>query len=175
MSQATIATYMGWDAHAYSGLLREHPQLAKFRFPNDRNLTRKDADDLVMAILLQSHLNEQNRPIIQSMLYKMLTRWQITDTMSGYYDPDIGNVNIFMLLQDCWFRIWDTFSGDLSLLSLFVECLVDAGQTCVQGDSHRLALFYIAVCGDEKIPTPLTVNTSEANNTNTLHTTKGHE
>jgi len=160
--------YFGWDAHAYTHLLREHPQLHSFRQQphNGPIVTLSDAQTLVDTIsrTLKDHertnVSAECVTAIAPVLAKMVSRWDASQ--GGYYDADIGHVNIFALLNAVWSRVLEITDRekDASLFALFVETLTDASMTCIQGDSHRLALLYIALTQEQGDTNPIPVATA---------------
>lgn len=146
-----MTDYRGWDTHAYTSLLQNETLLDAFRQATCDPVTILSRDKAAALIAdiqdtLVTH-NIADTHKTQPVLSKMLARWQTTETLDGYYDAEIGNVNIFSLLAACWQHIV-ACGMHPTMLHFFVETLLDADQTCVQGDSHRIALFYIALKRD---------------------------
>lgn len=68
-------------------------------------------------------------------LQKMQQRYQLI--LGGYLDPDLQNSNVVAILKYVWIQL-----KLLKSTELLVETLQDMGQTCVQGDSHRLLFLF---------------------------------
>jgi hypothetical protein len=65
----------------------------------------------------------------------------------GYFDNDLANVNVSRLLLETWSLIKDL--KDHSIYHGFEEILDDIRDTCLQGQSHRLFAYWIALSRDK--------------------------
>lgn len=133
--------YCGWDAHSYTSLLKEHitPNKAPELFPND--LTTFDFTSKALEML---ETIASKDPSFKRNIVKVLDRNR--KLMNGYTDNQLNNIHIPHLY-------WKTFcivKEDIDCYKAFEQTVADAGMTCTQGDSHRMAWLYWGLKNDRQ-------------------------
>jgi hypothetical protein len=136
-----------WDVHTYTSELRRrvedwtaHPDL----HPEAQHWITPCAASVADIIAAKY----ADHAVITATITKMKgrTNTAIGSTTLMYPDPDILGVNIWGILASAVLLASTDASGSLD--ELLRELLVDAGTTCIQGDSHRLLMFIFAACDD---------------------------
>ena len=123
--------HKGWNVHAYTrdllGQLQEVPFFGRI--------------DQREAHACLAEIRAATSPACRLALDKIKQRYKAQN--GGYFDPQLRNLNIILLLRTLFREIRHV--DDPSMWNLFEQALIDTGNTCAQGDSHRLALLYIAL------------------------------
>ena len=123
--------YKGWDVHSYTTniqqCLSKYPQLFQYK------LVPKALRDLIVKEMKE----KLKHPKVVMALDKMVQRGKCYSDGCTYVDNQIQALNIYYLLLVCW-RIALIYREE----ALLKEMLIDAGNTCIQGDSHRLYMFF---------------------------------
>jgi hypothetical protein len=131
--------YHGWDVHSYTkDLNMDHltDEFEAFR----ASISYDDALSITKTIE-NFFLNHSKKAKIMGVMTKMLRRF---NNISGKYeDRQMNGINIFLLLDKTAEMVGQC--NDTSMNELFLEILEDCGNTCTQGDSHRIAGLYIAL------------------------------
>lgn len=151
--------YHGWDVHQYSPdllLIWEAWKLEDLHITPDQTKSRsfilqsqmsiEERDALLAKIkikLSEKYPTKENRKQSEEWkaLKKMKSRY--LNERGGYEDSVLKSLNIFRLLELTWNTVAE--NGDESIHALFQETLCDIGQTCPEGDSHRLFLLLNAL------------------------------
>jgi hypothetical protein len=129
--------YKGWDVHSYTNLINT-PEIKEMLKRVNYHLTQPRAYELFQEI--RDHYTDEK---INQVLMKMLSRcYLMGNNAFGYIDPDI-QINVISLLHCTWQNV--KIQNEQSLFKLMKETLLDIGQTCIQGDSHRLIMLLIAL------------------------------
>lgn len=145
--QKPIAQTAQWDdVHYHTPGIRTHQLPVVWRHCvakygacmtwNRMNATLKSMYDLVEL--------QGKSPVARACVDKLYglaqNAWDQTKTV-GWVDPDL-QVNVGILL------FWaDQASKETGTRDLLAQTLVDMGQTCIQGDSHRLLVYLWGVLG----------------------------
>ena len=127
--------YRGWDVHSYTTAICEEGFI-----PNawKQPVTRSTVDGIAHTLPAQS---------VRQVVAKMINRSTVTTNGNLYYtDPHLDGMNILALFVDTYWAV--VKANDPSVTALWHETLRDAGQTCTQGDSHRLYSLYWALVRD---------------------------
>lgn len=132
------AIYKGWDVHAYTSDFKS--VLDEFYY-HDNTLDHNTARQLVYSIQDALHQRRLATPQVVSALHKMLTRHYAT--ARGYRDTQLRDLNVMALLRAFYHLV--RRHDDESGWQMLAEALHDTHTTCTQGDSHRLAAWYIAL------------------------------
>lgn len=133
------AIYRGWDVHSYTGDLvqalgqwrRERPRLSSL-------LDRPVKTEVVEGGIYEFFMSRDET--LRSVLEKMRMRSEEQEDGLFYGDRDLGGLNIWALLAIAV----NLANKERAPADLLVEMLVDTAQTCIQGDSHRIAMFVLA-------------------------------
>jgi len=136
------SAYKGWDVHSYTNDVQDFI----------RNLN-SDIRDFFFSVIIPrqrealvtawpADLEPVKRKWIErtTMTYPAKTEHRPENAAFMYMDPDVENMNIWsiaVLTYDLACRYGCT--------ELFWEMVRDAGTTCIQGDSHRILMLYIAL------------------------------
>lgn len=162
---ATSEIYRGWDVHAYTADMRGTLQRWRQAHPKMSALL----DRPVRTSIIEDHLCpffETRDPSLKAVLDKMKGR-STARAMTGsngeespegrgrtksdlglhYPDPDLDNINIWALLAIAVRMTTgsDDDPAEKAPAETLVEMLVDTAQTCIQGDSHRIAMFVLVL------------------------------
>ena len=153
---ATSEIYRGWDVHAYTADMRGALQRWRQAHPKMSALL----DRPVRTSIIEDHLCpffESRDPSLKAVLDKMKGRSNarpMSPSMNSdkeelglhYPDPDLDNINIWALLA---IAVKMTTGSDeespKAPAETLVQMLVDTAQTCIQGDSHRIAMFVLVL------------------------------
>lgn len=127
--------YRGWDVHAYS---REYRQIAH---KVSQHIPRFIDTDTHTQLIQALKGRYGNNSLALQAIDKMAKRYHPQNR--GYFDPDLGNLNVTSLLYATWMSVLE--ANHPSTYKGFGEILSDIGGTCVQGDSHRLLAYYAAL------------------------------
>lgn len=143
---------VSWDVHAHTPTIREairsgllykcvaetigaqHMQPPKDERVNtalgfSRTTAALKADEFGLSL-----------PSIKACLQKFKTRWE----SGSWKDPHLENIDIATLFVVAVGMV-QYHDFEPSVEKLFLETLQDIGNTCIQGDSHRLIHFIIGV------------------------------
>lgn len=155
MATRTSEIYRGWDVHAYTADMRGALQRWREAHPKMSALL----DRPVRTAIIEDHLCpffETRDPSLKAVLDKMKGR-STARAMTGsngeenlglfYPDPDLNNINIWALLAIAVKMTTksDDDPAEKAPAETLVEMLVDTAQTCIQGDSHRIAMFVLVL------------------------------
>jgi hypothetical protein len=125
--------YKGWDVHAYTNAwlptVKKHSQA--FAAPIDQKDFQKMLQDI----------SKRYAPRKLNALHKIARLYQ--SKIGGYFDPQFNNINVARLLASTWSLVSTVNNEDV--FQGFYETLQDVGTNCVQGDSHRLFAYWIAL------------------------------
>lgn len=150
---ATSQIYRGWDVHAYTADMRGALQRWRQAHPKMSALL----DRPVRTAIIEDHLYpffESRDPSLKAVLDKMKGRSTARpmginneDLGLHYPDPDLDNINIWALLAIAvrMTMVSDDDPSEKAPAETLVEMLVDTAQTCIQGDSHRIAMFVLVL------------------------------
>lgn len=132
--------YRGWDVHAYTPPVQQwFQQRLRPRLPSEGPLLTE-----WMAALNEMRHVYGKWPAAMGALIKMNSRYRAQQ--KGYMDRDLGpGGNVASILLYSWALV--KRKKEPSLTRLFGETLSDIGNTCVQGDSHRLIMFLFGLLG----------------------------
>lgn len=135
----------GWDVHSYTQDLRETIGLWREKHPNTSLLLDAPVPpDIVRTVYLFFVSRRRNLFLVME---KMRTRTKMVPGKGWFYgDHDLAGLNIWSLLAYA-VRVADHEDSE-DLDKLLVEMLVDTAQTCIQGDSHRIAMFVMGATQD---------------------------
>ena len=122
--------YHGWDVHSYSSSWAQ--EAAKHSRLLTELVSEADFANLIQDI--SNHYNE-NLPVINM--------FRQTYRRGGNQDPDLSNVNVAKLLLVTWEKVKEL--SEPTIFTGFKEVLNDIGETCLQGRSHRLFSYWIAL------------------------------
>lgn len=128
-----MSWYKGWDVHAWSSSFSGEASSDKELFGN---ATQEEIEQVRLEIL--EKYGSQKSTIVEKIIGR-----------AGISDNDLAGVNVGKLLVKTW-ELVKSISDD-SVFSLLSETLEDIGQTCLQGDTHRLWSFYRALKCDRDI------------------------
>ena len=124
--------YAGWDVHSYSKSWA--PFAMKYKSLLEQPITKENFSALVKKIQTKYSCRF---PVLNKMLKIH------TVAVGGYVDADLCDINVCQLLQVTWCSVLEADSADI--FRGFQEILIDMGLHCVQGDSHRLFAYWIAL------------------------------
>jgi len=149
--------YKGWDCHAYTADCKALWAKIRAREISERIKNDTDTPPFNLGTRLSSKVSEEERNALFESLEKYFVgrfpngfqevqAWGAVEKMKsryrpdrgGYEDGDLHNLNITSLLKVVWQEI--NRIDDRATYELFLETLTDIGQTCTQGDSHRLLI-----------------------------------
>ena len=124
--------YKGWDVHAYTPQMKE--------VVKEIQLVDKLSPIVHEQMIQEIKGKYTSKPQALIAISKMNSRYSAE--IQGYIDPDIG-INVSALLHLTWRRVKEI--NDDSLYNAFAETCAEIGNTCIQGDSHRLLFFCMAL------------------------------
>jgi len=132
--------YKGWDVHAYT---QEWLPIVK----KHKAVLATPIGEEEFKMLLE-HITKAYAPNNLPALTKMARLYH--PKQGGYLDSQFDNINVARLLAETWAAV--KHINDSAIFNGFKEILVDVGTHCVQGDSHRLFAYWIAITrsGEEK-------------------------
>lgn len=125
--------YKGWNVHAYTPDMRlaAEPWLKQLRAPLSA------AEHAALAQELRQHYAASRA------VKRMLRAYR--PEHGGFVDAQLSSVNVSRLLAE----VWRLVRQEASLRQGFGELLADIGGTCLQGQSHRLLAYYVALNATE--------------------------
>lgn len=141
-----------WDVHTHTKAIKEVvdsgmlyrcvlDKLGRdFCHPPPQNMVRACFSYCQDMLHFYPQATEDDRRQILGCIQKFQARWD----SKTWKDPELGNIDIAMLFVAAIGLCF--VSDDKSIKKLFLETLKDIGDTCIQGDSHRLIHFIIGVC-----------------------------
>jgi hypothetical protein len=133
--------YRGWDVHQYSPYLRD--RLAEL----GRDFSKSPDDGEFQAVcseisqLLDTTTEPPPDDAQLSAARLALAKMRNRAAAGNYVDPDLGGAQVGAILVETWRKVQQ--ADDVK--AVFIETLADIGDTCVQGDSHRLLLLWLAL------------------------------
>ena len=119
--------YNGWDCHNYTSDCRAYWSELQSRGSGMGGPMTAEATSQLFGKLLAAPFSAPAR----QALIKMRQR----SGAQGYLDPHVPGLNVTRLLEA-------VASADHELLN---AVLTEIGQTCVQGDSHRLLMLHASL------------------------------
>ena len=130
--------YKGWDVHSYTSDFRQVIQSLEIPAKVD------PAANATLIGELKAKYAGKSKAL--EAIAKMNLRYNAD--RQGYVDPALSGVNVSGILQ----KTWETVKGeeDESVFAGFGGILADIGGTCIQGDSHRLLSYWIALRRDRE-------------------------
>ena len=136
----------GWDCHAYTVYFREAIVRMGLDFHQPVEPATFSTAVEEMRDLMRSHFPQQPALAEQQPSWAALQKMVAREAAGSYVDPDLDGQSVARILVDTW-RLVRSAEVD----ELFVETLTDIGQTCMQGDSHRLLALFIALYNSEPV------------------------
>jgi len=129
MSNEDKTWYKGRDVHAWSGTMKQLVVEKYSLLPSATTALRSKFDDTAAEI-------NAKFPHLASVVAKIKLR-------SACVDNDIGGLYGAGLLVLVWQRVRSI--NEPETYKHFEDTMMDIGQTCLQGDTHRLFATYIAL------------------------------
>ena len=138
-------SYFGWNVHSYGPAwtktiqeIRASPSPPDMWSPVDNDVATH-----LFEVIAEHYRADQK---VFGVLTKMSMRYR--EDIGGYFDPELAGVNAIRLLMLAWKAV--TESDDQSVYDGFREMLHDIGDTCVQGDTFRLFVYWWALTGSSQ-------------------------
>ena len=143
--------YKAWDTHAYSQDFRAILAHRGLHFALDPTAEAFDAAIAEIKALLSSKWPEEQDRTAQPSWVAVL-KMEARQAAGNYIDQDLGGEHVGAILVATWQLV-----READVDELFIETLADIGDTCIQGDSHRLLALYLALTETdvEVIPNPV--------------------
>lgn len=134
-------TYVGWDTHAYSAQFKKSMEERNLDFMAP--VESKEWDTMVAELNnCYSHDNCALRAI-------RTQNDRIKSSEKGVMiDSDLYRCDLARIMLETWKTVKNL--NDNSLFKGFGEILCDIGSTCLQGATHRLLTYYVALT-DSKV------------------------
>ena len=124
-----MSEYRGWDTHAYTTLWTAEAERLGFKTP-------------VPVLEWKQLLRDLDAAYPGAVALRKFAV-NFSAATGGYMDAQLGGLNVARLLLEVWALVRRAQDG--SVTAGFGEILADIGNTCVQGDSHRLLAYYVAL------------------------------
>ena len=146
-------SYRGWDVHSYTADLNVALRVWRRDHPRTSALLDRPIPKQVAAHIIQFLVTADARCAIVFHKMRERTVFSEPDGQWFYGDKDLTSrsdaegLNIWVLLAYA-VRVVQHEDCDESTVHLLIEMILDAAQTCIQGDSHRIAMFVMAITQD---------------------------